>query len=90
MFSVEFKKSCPPQLRELSKLDLCGVLDIKWPDKRLDDKAVFGLVDAEGFCRVNEQRKMYILNVYFINMKEMRGYDLNMKFKRNGCCSHVK
>ncbi|RUS75484.1 hypothetical protein EGW08_016752 [Elysia chlorotica] len=52
VFGVDFKNQCLPHLTELSKLDHCGVLDIKWIDKRLEDKAVFGLVDAEGFCQL--------------------------------------
>ncbi|KAK3739991.1 hypothetical protein RRG08_005263 [Elysia crispata] len=52
VFGLDFKNQCLPQLEELSKLDLCGVLDIKWVDKRLEDKAVFGLVNAEGFCQL--------------------------------------
>ncbi|GFS27216.1 WD repeat-containing protein 85 [Elysia marginata] len=52
IFGLDFRASHQPVLEKLSNLNLCGVLDIKWPDKRLSNTAVFGFVDAEGFCQL--------------------------------------
>ena len=41
-----------PKLQEKFKVDLCGILDIKWLHEDMDGRPVFGLVDAEGFFQV--------------------------------------
>ncbi|GFO06777.1 WD repeat domain 85 [Plakobranchus ocellatus] len=52
VYRLTFENNCQPCLEEQSKMNMCGVLDIKWPEQKLDNKVVFGLVDAEGFCQL--------------------------------------
>ncbi|KAK7003647.1 diphthine methyltransferase [Biomphalaria glabrata] len=43
---------CRPSLDKCLSLDICGVLDIKWPNSPIENEAVFGLVNAEGYIQV--------------------------------------
>ncbi|XP_005105145.1 diphthine methyltransferase [Aplysia californica] len=51
VYSLNFEGNTP-ELRETSSAALCGILDIKWLNEEVEDKALFGLVDAEGYFQL--------------------------------------
>lgn len=61
VLGLNFIDNCKPHLEQYPSLNLCGVLDIKWPNKRLSDTAMFGLVDAKGFCQLLALTETYSL-----------------------------
>ncbi|KAH9513181.1 Diphthine methyltransferase [Bulinus truncatus] len=52
IFKLVFDEASGPSLHKCQNVNMCGVLDIKWPQTLIQDDAVFGLVDAEGFVQI--------------------------------------